>query len=191
MKKCIIFLLCVMVCSCVNEEKYIQEVKQMSHREIVFPNGYIELRCNSSLKLDSLLKQKLKIISYMDNVICSSCLDNILASWQDEIKSINENISYIIIVHSTDKKTILESSKSLSLDYPIMYYESNIFGKVNKLEDLLARNKTFLLDKDNKIILVGEPYGREKLSKLYVWCIDSLNKEYTWQQKEKEKPEHF
>lgn len=46
-----------MVCSCVNEEKYIQEIKQMSHREIVFPNGYIELRCNSSLKLDSLLKQ--------------------------------------------------------------------------------------------------------------------------------------
>ena len=67
---------------------------------------------------------------------------------------------------------------SISLDLPIMYYNSNEFGESNKLNALLALNRTFLLNKDNKVVLVGEPFGREKLSKLYKKCIDSLMIKY-------------
>jgi hypothetical protein len=59
-----------------------------------------------------------------------------------------------------------------------MYYDSKVFGEKNNLEEVLARNRTFLLNKENKIILVGEPIGREKLTQLYKKCIDSLFIEY-------------
>ena len=42
----------------------------------------------------------------------------------------------------------------------------------------MARNKTFLLNKDNEIVLVGEPFGRGKLTQLYKKCIDSLSIAY-------------
>ena len=47
-----------------------------------------------------------------------------------------------------------------------------------KLKGKLACNKTFLLNKDNEIVLVGEPFGREKITKLYQKYIGSLNIEY-------------
>lgn len=67
---------------------------------------------------------------------------------------------------------------SLSLDLPLMFYDSSIFEEKNKIKGLLARNRTFLLNKDNEIVLAGEPFGREKLTKLYQKCIDSLNITY-------------
>ena len=59
-----------------------------------------------------------------------------------------------------------------------MYYDTDIFESENKLKGKLACNKTFLLNKDNEIVLVGEPFGREKITKLYQKYIGSLNIEY-------------
>ena len=59
-----------------------------------------------------------------------------------------------------------------------MFYDSKIFGEKNNLENVLARNRTFLLNKENEIVLVGEPLGREKLAQLYKKCIDSLSIAY-------------
>ena len=56
-----------------------------------------------------------------------------------------------------------------------MYYESDAFSEKNNLGYKLARNKTFLLNKDNEIILVGEPFGHEKLTRLYKKYIDSIS----------------
>ena len=35
-----------------------------------------------------------------------------------------------------------------------------------------------LLDKENKIVLVGEPFGKEKLTQLYKKSVSSLKEEY-------------
>ena len=120
------------------------------------------------------MRQDIKIVSYYGEVVCTSCCEKNLKRWQDEIKKIDKDVAYIIVAHSSDNKEFMDFADSLSLDFPLMLYKSDIFEKYNNLEDVLARNRTFLLNKDNEIILVGEPFGREKLTKLYARCIDSL-----------------
>ena len=46
--------------------------------------------------------------------------------------------------------------------------------KNNKLTNILARNRTFLLDAQNHIILVGEPLNNPQLWKLYKNRIQTL-----------------
>lgn len=149
----------------------------MSNQKISFVEGYTELQCNSKIKLDSLLKKEIKIVSYIDDIQCSSCAVKALNIWQSEIRDIDKDVAYIIVVH-TDDHAFIDMTDTISLDLPIMYYNSNEFGESNKLNALLARNRTFLLNKDNEVVLVGEPFGREKLSKLYKKCIDSLMIKY-------------
>lgn len=174
MKHIIIVILICLLVSCNNNDRVVSEIKELMHRKIEFCKGYKEFTCKSKFSLDSLLLQELKIVTYMDKLSCSSCGVRMLRQWQHEAKQINQQIPYIVIVHSDRTSDMLYMLDTLSLDYPIMYYESDIFSEKNNLGDKLARNKTFLLNKNNEIILVGEPFGHERLTRLYKKCIDSI-----------------
>lgn len=160
--------------SCDKKERIASEIEMLSKQSISFVDGFVELPCNSEVKLDSLLKKDVKIVSYLTNISCTSCGVKTLKIWQEELKKIDKRAACVVVVHSEDPE-FRKMTDSLSLDLPLMYYDSKIFGEKNKLEDVMARNRTFLLNKDNKIILVGEPIGREKLTQLYKRCIDSLS----------------
>ena len=126
------------------------------------------------------------MVSYYGNAVCTSCCAKNLRMWQDEIQRIDKDVAYIVVVQSYEGLDFLNFTDSLTLDFPVMFYDSDVFGETNKLDDILARNRTFLLNRDNEIVLVGEPFGREKLSKLYKRCIDSLRvKEYANKQSER------
>lgn len=175
MKKLSITCAAILVmASCKNDVRFIREIERLSHQRIEFPEGYIELSCGSSLRLDSLIRKDIKIVSYYGNAVCTACCAKNLLLWQDEIQRIDEDIAYIVVVQSYEGMNFLNFADSLTLNFPIMFYDSDIFEEANKLDDILARNRTFLLNKDNEVILVGEPFGREKLSKLYKRCIDSI-----------------
>ena len=170
----IILIVVVTILACNNDARYIRDIKMLTHQKIDFPEGYVELACNSQTTLDSLLNQDLKIVSYYGDVVCTPCCAKTLKRWQGEIKNLDENISFIIVAHSVDNKKFSVFTDSLCLDYPIMLYKTDVFEKTNNLGDVLARNRTFLLNKDNEIILVGEPFDRKQLSELYKKCIDSM-----------------
>lgn len=172
-KKIIIIFIILLLLSCNKNTRIYNEIRGLSNQKISFVEGFTELRCNSSVKLDSLLKKEIKIVSYIDNIPCTSCALRTLKLWQREINNIDNDIAYIIVVYADDR-TFINMADTISLDLPLMYYDSNKFGESNNLEGLLARNRTFLLNKDNKVVLVGEPFGRDKLAKLYKRCIDSL-----------------
>lgn len=160
--------------SCNKKERIASEIEMLSKQSITFVDGFVELPCNSDVKLDSLLKKNVKIVSYLTDISCTSCGVKTLKIWQEELQKIDKRVVPVIVVHSTNQE-FRKMTDSLSLDLPLMYYDSKIFGEKNKLEDVMARNRTFLLNKDNKIILVGEPIGRKKLTQLYKRCIDSLS----------------
>lgn len=167
---------CILL-SCNKKERIASEIEMLSKQSITFVDGFVELPCNSSIKLDSILKKDVKIVSYLTDISCTSCGVKTLRIWQKDLQKIDKRVVPIIVVHSQNQE-FQKITDSLSLDLPLMYYDSKVFGEKNNLEEVLARNRTFLLNKENKIILVGEPIGREKLTQLYKKCIDSLFIEY-------------
>ena len=163
-----------------NESRAVREIKEMMGREIVFPKHYTILHHENYFNGKRLLSQNAKMITYVDeNQSCNECTLKALCRWHDVVREIGEaDFVYIIIFCNEDKKKVREAIRQIGITFPIMCYDTPIFEKENRL-DVLARNKTFLLNRENKIVLVGEPFGNEKLTQLYKKTIASLKKEYS------------
>ena len=172
---CFVAIAILLSCNSHNRDAY--DVEKILNKTITFPDDYVELSCNSTKNLDSLMNQNIKIVSYMDNVYCSPCIVKTLKIWQEEIRKIDDNIAYIIVIHADESRKFIELSDTLTLRYPILFYDSCSFVEQNNLTGLLARNRTFLLNKRNEVMLVGEPFGKSKLTKLYVKKISELRKQ--------------
>lgn len=112
-----------------------------------------------------------------------------LHDWIDNVKQIDPDVTYLIIVQTEEEDILFRSIDSMHLPCPLMYYDTPIFGEVNRL-DVLARNKTFLLNKDNRIVLVGEPFNNERLSLLYKETIASLRNDYAHKKITKKNLDH-
>lgn len=80
-----IMIACLLL-SCNRKERIISEIEMLSNQKISFVDGYVELHCNSDIKLDSLLKRKIKVVSYVTDISCSSCGVKTLKIYQREIK---------------------------------------------------------------------------------------------------------
>lgn len=165
-------------CSCNNEGRIEKEIKALSGRELLFPEGYVSLSYHDSLKVEPLVNADIKIVSYYDNIVCSSCSLNKLKAWVSQADSIDPEIPYLIVIHSNKKEEFVETARQIKLPYPLMFYDSDVFKVENKL-DVLDQNRTFLLDKNNKIVLVGEPFSLPRLADLYKKQIQKMKVEYS------------
>ena len=72
---------------------------------------------------------------------------------------------FIFVVHSSDFKRFDAEVSFYKFDYPIIYDYHNSFDKLNKFPP--APYRTFLLDKDNKVQLIGSPINNPQIWELY------------------------
>lgn len=163
--------------SCNNEDRVKGEIKNLMNRKILFPMGYESIPKRDSVIIDSMLNKDIKIVSYVDDLPCTSCGIKMMSIWMSRIDSLNSNAEYILVVNvaENEKAKFFDMMDSVQLSHPIMYYDTDTFGVVNELSELLAINKTFLLNKHNRIVLVGEPFKNEKLFDLYKRTIMDLS----------------
>lgn len=178
MQKLLLIMVLLLIVSCSNNEKALQQIESLNNREIVFPKGYKSLSYHNRLSVDSLLDKDIKVVSYIDNLPCTSCGIRMLFDWCAQVDSLGDDIGYVIIVRTNEEKELFQIMDSVSLPRPLMYYDTDTFGIANGLTDVLARNKTFLLNKDNRIMVVGEFFNNPQLSQLYKKGVKLLKQEY-------------
>lgn len=170
------FLLCVVsACSCNNEDRYVKEIKQLIGRNITFPLGCQVIPQEDSCIIQAYIKETEKIVTYMDDFPCTECGINAMRDCSNYVKSMDANVTYIIVVHTDDENNFKNIFRTSMMDVPIVFYSTKIFGEKNNL-NVLARNKTFLLDSSNRIVLVGEPWMNKKMTSLYQRAIMALRK---------------
>ena len=136
-------------------------VKEWIGKEIKFPQ---ELYC-TSMGLDTtcvdLYSDNYKILLYVDSTGCTSCRLN-LPAWK---KIINESDTvfsnppeFIFFFHpkQKDERDLFQIFKSNGFKHTVFIDKENEIDKLNKLPSR-PEFQCFLLDKDNKIIMVGDP----------------------------------
>jgi len=109
----------------------------------------------------------LVIVSFIDGN-CGVCIWD-LSEWKrliDDFKRYKD-LSYLFYVNSIDYDSFLNYEKrEINFPLPLINDEENAFIKKNKL----SSNKlyqTFLIDENNKVILVGNPLLSKEIKKLY------------------------
>lgn len=123
-------------------------------------------------------RQKPNIVVYYNLQGCSSCKLKELLEWKillnsiDSLKSEEFYIKFVMNVGNQQNKVTVDLI-AYDFRYSVFYDLKGNFEKLNKLPwDPIYH--TFLLDKNNKVILVGSPIHNDKMWNLYKKTINTL-----------------
>jgi len=155
----------------------LQKIKKWENREIIFPSELLLLCQQQDSSFASRLKNKYKILHYIDSSGCTPCKLT-LFEWNQLLKTLQDTrkeVAFVFIISTNDSTNIMKINKWKELHkcpYPIFYDRKNLLDDKNKfINDPMFQ--TFLLDQNNKVILIGNPVGNTDLQNLYKKTIHS------------------
>ena len=175
-----ILLYCILIVflsvSCNSSQKQLYElVKDWNGKEIVFPQDLILTNLNKDT-FDR-FSSDFTILSYIDSMGCLSCKLN-LSEWSRYMREIqserNCDIDLLLCFDTRRASDVYYLLRRDSFETPI-FMDTN--GSLNKLNHFSTdkRIQTFLLDKDNKILAMGNPIHNPRVKDLYLRIIQGEN----------------
>lgn len=157
----------VIFMSCSNN-KEVRQIKMLIGRKISFDIPLNQINEDTILKFSpSYFSQNPKIITYYDETSCTKCMISSNIIMKRYLDSLYIPAELIVIAYPVNDSLLSSYMKDLRASFILLSDVDNMFLRKNKMEKILARNRTMLLDKNNKIVLVGEPFHNSKLAKLY------------------------
>lgn len=182
----IILVLLPIFFSCKNEqkekEKQIMElVNEWQGKQIVFPENSIFTRYLTDTTNYQISQSEYKVLIYVDSIGCTSCKLQ-LHKWKELIEytdSVTQNkVPFLFFFHPKDAKEIRYLLKRDDFDRPICIDLDDRLNKLNKFPTDMTF-QTFLLDKNNKVAVLGNPVHNTAVKDLYLKQItgkDTPNK---------------
>ncbi|MDD4033131.1 MAG: redoxin domain-containing protein [Bacteroidales bacterium] len=170
-----LFILLIFTIACQNEKRDIEKIlSYMINKEIVFPNTIQSKILGRDTLTDILNQPNYKIITYIDSMGCTDCRLN-LFEWRARIKEIEKwsvHVDVIFIFQPRDEKELLITLKHNQIDFPVFYDGSLAFVSQNQLP-MDTRYSTFLVDRANRIRLVGNPLYNSKMWDMYKNVVEN------------------
>lgn len=171
-----ILVLC-MYASCrqdASKEKMINLVKKWEKKQVIYPSETAFTIYGEDTVVDYVKSGvKYSIVSYIDSLGCLSCKLQAKA-WKSFIKTIDSVSDYSIpvniFVHNKDGDELLSILRKEAFDMPICLDLNDSLRLLNDFPDDIAF-RTFLLDKDNRVVAIGNPIFNPKIKELYLNII--------------------
>jgi hypothetical protein len=139
--------------------------------EIILPSDMEYKITGRDTLCPELWNKSYKFLTYVDSAGCTSCQLGI-PQWQqimDICQSNHFDVSFLFVVYSLNYENFEYELLLDNFDCPIIYDRRNRFDELNHFPPFPYR--TFLLDKDNKIILIGSPINNPQMLELYMKTI--------------------
>ncbi|MCD7848291.1 MAG: DUF1573 domain-containing protein [Parabacteroides sp.] len=152
------------------KEEVARLVQEWQRKEITFPKDITFTKFVTDTVDYEIPRSDYKILIYVDSVGCTSCKLQ-LHKWKELIEytdSItNGSIPYLFFFQSKDDKELRYLLKRDNFDRPVCIDHTNQLHNLNKFPiDLTFQ--TFLLDKDNKVVVIGNPIHNLAVKDLYL-----------------------
>ena len=172
--------------SCKNEQKekekqIAQLVNEWQGKEIKFPDNLIFTRYLTDTTDFQITQSEYKVLVYVDSIGCTSCKLQ-LHKWKELIEYSDsvtqEKVPFLFFFHSKDYKEIRYLLKRDGFDRPVCIDMDDRLNKLNKFPADMTF-QTFLLDKNNRVAVLGNPVHNTAVRDLYLKQItgkDNPNK---------------
>lgn len=179
MKKELILLVTILLfTACKQDPK--AELKELvaywQDREIVFPEAMQFARYAEEVVDYPFQEAQNKVLIYIDSVGCTSCKLQ-LSRWKELMmytdSLTNEAVSYVFIFQSSNIEEVASIIKTSHFDHPVYLDRNADFFKLNTLPDNSIFH-TFLLDKNNKVLVIGNPIINPTIKDLYIKEISGM-----------------
>lgn len=145
-------------------------VKEWDGKEVRFPESPVFTIQGKDTVDFSFRNAEYKVVSYVDSIGCISCKLQ-LANWAAFIQKVDSltgrTVPFILCLHTTDVEEMRRIVKKDNFQYPIFIDEKGTFDALNHFPTNMTF-QTFLLDKGNKIVAIGNPVLNPKVKELYL-----------------------
>ena len=181
-----ILLIATTFFSCHNEQKEKENkiahlVSEWQGKQIIFPENLTFTRYLTDTTDFRIPQSEYKVLIYVDSIGCTSCKLQ-LHKWKELIEytdSVTQGkVPFLFFMHPKDAKEIRYLLKRDAFDRPVCIDIDDQLNKLNKFPTNITF-QTFLLDKGNKVTVLGNPVHNTAVKELYLKQItgkDSPNK---------------
>ena len=147
-------------------------LQKWDKKEILFPANSVFTIQGKDTVAHQLL-DRYKILIYTDSLGCMSC-KSYLPEWRMFIKETDslfqDSLQFLFIFSSKRKQEVRQVLLRERFKYPICIDEQDSINILNSFPSDI-KYQTFLLDRDNKVIAIGNPIYNPKIKELYLNII--------------------
>ena len=166
----LLVFLSLSACKDKERENVLRLVQEWEGKEIKFPiHSVFTIQGRDTVDFDY-QDADYKIVTYVDSIGCTSCKFQ-LHRWKElimESDSItNRKISFLFFSHLKDIKELCYLTQRDTFTYPICFDEKDEFNALNRFPSDMTF-QTFLLDRDNKVMVIGNPVFDPQIKELYL-----------------------
>ena len=169
---------CLFFASCEESEKerLSRLVNEWEGKEILFPaHSIFTIQGKDTVDFE-FNDAKYKIVSYIDSIGCTSCKLH-LYRWKELVKEVdsltNGYVPFLFYFHPKDMKELRFLTRRDGFSYPVCFDEKDDFNRLNRFPSEMMF-QTFLLDKENRVIALGNPIQNPKVKELYLNLIKGV-----------------
>ncbi len=121
-----------------------------------------------------------KILTYVDSTGCTSCKLR-LPEWKRFMSVVDSvtsrSVQFLFFLNTKDRRDIRHTLRTDHFHHPICIDVEDSLNRLNNFPKDMAF-QTFLLDKTNKIIAIGNPVLNPKVKELYLKVLQGEEVEY-------------
>ncbi|MBC8603074.1 DUF1573 domain-containing protein [Parabacteroides acidifaciens] len=158
------------------KEQFARLVQEWQGKEIVFPQDMLFTRFVTDTVDYTIQESEYKVLIYVDSTGCTSCKLQ-LPKWKELIAHVdsatNGNIPFIFVFQSKDDKELRYILKRDNFTRPVCIDRDSRLDKLNRFPQEITF-QTFLLDKDNKVKVIGNPVHNLAVKDLYLKQITGI-----------------
>jgi len=166
------------LCSCTNN-RLVKDVERFKGQEIIIPADLDAVWNGRDTILTGFTEAPIKLVVWYDSLGCTSCEANKMHVW-DNIANYADslsqwfNIVYLFSPKREDLYHVRAVLKREKFDYQVFIDKDATFVKQNSKLPKNRQLHSFLLDKNNKVVLVGNPLHNPTLWMLYKTTIQKM-----------------
>ena len=134
--------------------------KEWIGKTIQFPKG------DSILNMGS---KEFKILLYTDSTGCTRCKSR-LDIWQSYIEELGNQVNFLFYFHPKDEESLLSMFRFEMFDHHVFIDDDDKLNKLNKFSNN-SMFQCFLLDKNDRVLAIGNPVHNSKIWDLYKQII--------------------
>lgn len=169
MRSLTLLLLTIFLCVCCSRsdsQRNAEIVEYWQGREITLPDGITDILTGDTFDLAD---ADFTILTYVDSTGCTGCKMK-LPIWKEFLNSIDSvsdsDVRFLMAVNTSDLKELLYLLKSNAFHYPVYLDSGNVVYEANKFPEETTF-RTFLLDRNKKVVAIGSPVYSEEIGRLY------------------------
>ena len=166
----VIYLYLLSSCQNPAKDHITQLVEEWQGKEVRFPESPVFTRQLSDTVDYRIPEAEYKVLVYVDSIRCTSCKLQ-LPKWKEFIAYVDSvsggQVPFLLFFQSKDNKELRYILKRDNFRLPVCVDSQNEFGKLNRFpsEQMF---QTFLLDKDNRVKVIGNPIHNLSVKELYL-----------------------